>query len=139
MASKNDNYYFESFVSQAKFSCIMVEKLQSIFKDFNVNDLHMLMDKVHLIEHTADIKHHEIMEHLSKEFVPPIEREDIVALAQMLDDLADALEDVLIMIYTYNVTRIEEPMKRFLDLIEKSISELKNLLENFVITRKTLH
>jgi len=131
MASKNDNYYFESFVSQAKFSCIMVEKLQSIFKDFNVNDMHMLMDEVHLIEHTADIKHHEIMEHLSKEFVPPIEREDIVSLTQMLDDLADALEDVLIMIYTYNVTKIEEPMKRFLDLIEKSISELKNLLENF--------
>ncbi|MHC1772479.1 MAG: DUF47 domain-containing protein [Flexilinea sp.] len=131
MASKNDSYYFDSFVSQVKFSGILVEKLQNTFKNFDTTDLHMAMDEVHLIEHTADIKHHEIMEHLSKEFVPPIEREDIVMLTQMLDDLTDSLEDILILVYTYNVARIEDTLNRFLDLIEKSVSELKNLLDNF--------
>ena len=34
------------------------------------------------------------MDRLAKEFIPPIEREDIITLSQYLDDLTDRFEDV---------------------------------------------
>ena len=103
MAPKRNDFYFNAFIEQSEFSIQIVEKVKNIFENYNTINLRTSMDEVHLLEHTADIKHHEIMEKLSKEFIPPIEREDIVVLTQLLDDLTDYLEDIPILLYTYHV------------------------------------
>ena len=49
-------------------------------------DVHL--QKMHRIEHEADLRRHEIMTVLAKDSRPPMDREDIVALSNALDDLS---------------------------------------------------
>ena len=55
----------------------------------------------------ADGKKHDMLDKLAKEFIPPIEREDIVALSQQIDTMTDKVEDVLMRVYMSNVQEIE--------------------------------
>ena len=41
-----------------------------------------------------------MMKVLTHEFLPPLEREDITELAERIDDVTDAVEDVIVKIYT---------------------------------------
>lgn len=131
MASKTDNFYFNGFIEQADFSVQIIQKIMCMVEQYDPSNLRTAMDEMHLLEHTADIKHHMIMEQLMKEFMPPIEREDIISLSQLLDDLADYLEDIPILLYTYHVHEIEKPMCQFLEIIEQSVSQVKKLMEAF--------
>src|ERR1039457_2982016 len=58
-------------------------------------------------EHEGDRITHDIIHRLNHTFVPPIEREDILALASALDDIADYTEEVADYLGLY---KIEAPM-----------------------------
>lgn len=62
--------------------------------------------ELHCIEGKADGIKHDIIAALSTEFITPIEREDILALADELDDLVDDLDEVLQRMYMYDVHSI---------------------------------
>lgn len=55
------------------------------------------------IEHEGDRITHEIFHRLNVTFVTPIDREDIVALASMMDSVTDLIEEVAAMMVLYNV------------------------------------
>ena len=54
---------------------------------------------MHAIEHEADTKKHAMVEALAKAFVTPIDREDLAEISQNIDDVADAIEEVLQQFY----------------------------------------
>ncbi len=128
--SKND-FYFTGFVSQSEFTFEIADKTRNFMKNFAAVDPHIAEEQVHVIEHNADQKHHEIMDRLAKEFIPPLDREDIVALSQRLDDLTDAIEDIMVYLYIYNVKEIRQPALQVMDLICSAVDEIKKLLEGF--------
>ena len=107
MAKKQDVYYFNNFVACAEESCHAAHLLKDVLANFNPDDLTGRLDEMHAIETRADGRKHEAMDRLAKEFIPPIEREDIITLSQHLDDLTDKIEDVLLRIYMNHVTKIE--------------------------------
>jgi predicted phosphate transport protein (TIGR00153 family) len=55
------------------------------------------------IELEGDRITHEIFRKLNATFVTPIEREDIIALASILDSVVDLIEETAIMLVLYNV------------------------------------
>jgi predicted phosphate transport protein (TIGR00153 family) len=55
------------------------------------------------LEHEGDRITHEIFRRLNATFVTPIEREDIVALASMLDSVIDLIEEIAAMLVLYGV------------------------------------
>ena len=118
MAKKQDVYYFNNFVACAEESCHAAHLLKDVLANFNPDDLTGRLDEMHAIETRADGRKHEAMDRLAKEFIPPIEREDIITLSQYLDDLTDKIEDVLLRIYMNHVTRIEPAAGRVLGLQE---------------------
>ena len=67
------------------------------------------------------------MDRLAKEFIPPIEREDIITLSQHLDDLTDKIEDVLLRIYMNHVTKIEPAAVEMTDVIIRCCEAVKEL------------
>ena len=87
--------------------------------------------ELHGIEHAADQVQHDIMEHLIKEFIAPLEREDIVLIAQELDDLTDCIEDIMISCYKYDLKQVDEVMLQYIDLIKRSVGLLLDLLKKF--------
>jgi predicted phosphate transport protein (TIGR00153 family) len=64
-------------------------------------------------EHEGDQITHEIMSHLNRTFVTPIEREDIHELASALDDVVDLAEEVSDFLGLY---KVEAPMAQAQEL-----------------------
>lgn len=131
MANKNDRFYFNGFVNGITCSCEAAEKLKSTLDNFNAEKIHASMEALHAIENKGDRIKHEMLEALVKAFITPIEREDIFKLSEKIDDLTDAIEDILIHIYTSNVTSIRPDVVEYTDLLTQCCVATKNLLIDF--------
>ena len=129
MARKTD--YFEGFIKLAEYSYNAAKLLDDTLRDFNKDSLQKTMKLMHEIEHTADLEGHEITKKLLKEFITPIEREDIMLLIHKIDDITDCIEDVLLHMYMYNVRVIKEDAIKFSGLILSSCEELIGALKEF--------
>ena len=124
-------YYFDHFVACAEESCHAAHLLREVLGNFKQEELSEHLDQMHEIENRADGKKHEVMDKLAREFIPPIEREDIINLSQHLDDLTDKIEDVLLRVYMNNVTEIEPDAVSMTDIIIRCCEEVRELLKEF--------
>lgn len=129
---KNKNYdYFNSFVVQTNYAYQSSKLLHEIVKQFNPKLMPTHLTQMHDIAHSADLSKHEMMRQLTKEFIAPIEREDIVRLAQILDKVTDDIEDVLIAIHMYNINRMKPETTKFTSLIMVCCSTLLIVMKEF--------
>lgn len=141
MAKKNDYNYFEAFSNLSKFSLNSAQILHKTLSNFDPKQIKDKVKEMHNIEHSADLAKHQIMDHLVKEFLPPIEREDITTLSQEIDDVTDSVEDVLLFINMFNIQTIRPEILKFTALIEKTCKSMDEALAEFKNFRnsKTLH
>ena len=134
MAKKENDYYFDTFVKGIFYANDAAALLESCFENYRASDMKTQIEKMHRIEHAADEVKHEMMQRLVKEFLPPIEREDIVALAHTIDDVTDAIEDVLLGMYTFNIGKLRPDVREIVGLIARCCIALKEMageLHNF--------
>lgn len=117
MKNSKDYNYFEAFVNLSKFSLNSAELLDKTLRGFDVTKIEDKIREMHNIEHSADIAKHDMLNRLVKEFLPPIEREDIISLSQKIDDVTDAIEDVLMCVDIYNVQTIRPEILKFTEMI----------------------
>jgi len=131
MARKSDYNYFDAFASLSKFSYDLAISLNNTLTNFDPNYVTGKVTEAHAIEHNADIAKHDIMNRLVKEFLPPIEREDITSLTQEIDDVTDSVEDVLIYIDMFNIQTIRPEILKFTKLIVDCCKAMDEVLEEF--------
>ena len=139
--AKGDKFYFENFVSNAELSKKAAEYLVECFENYNAGNIDEMLEKMHEIEHSADVKKHEMREALAKAFVTPVDREDLDMLSHQLDDVVDLIEEVLQKFYIYDIQAIDAPAIEFAKNIVKScgiLCEIMGEFENFKKS-KTLH
>lgn len=111
MANKTD--YFALISSQSACCVQAAELLADFFRSYRADLLPERKAAIHAIEHQADELHHEIMHKLSTEFLTPIEQEDIVHLVQIIDDVTDALDNVLLECYMYHMEQLPQGAEEF--------------------------
>ena len=128
MAKKGNDFYFETFNKCVDFCCQAADRLQSCFKNYDPATLRDRMEEMHKVEHSADQVKHGMMERLVKEFLPPIEREDIMDLAHAIDDVTDCIEDVLMRMYMFNITAMRPDVMEFADVISRCCAALKDMI-----------
>lgn len=141
MGYRKDNNYFEMLAELVNYSCNAATLLNDTLTNFNSLELPKKIDMMHEIEHTADLKKHDMMNKLAKEFITPIERGDIIELAHQIDNVTDAIEDILVRIYIFNITTVRPEALEFCNLIIKCCDELKKLIKEFQNFKKssTIH
>lgn len=137
MGRKKDYNYFDKFVELVDYSCKCADMLHNTLADFDAGTIDKRIEEIHSIEHSGDLAKHEMMEQLAREFIAPIEREDIVALSDGIDDITDAIEDVLIKIHMFNVTTIKPEVLQFTKLITDSCKALRVALQEFSNYKKS--
>lgn len=137
MAKKSENFYFDNFVESVRQSCAAAQFLEATVNTFDADDLPDKMAEMHELEHRGDALKHAMMEDLLRAFITPIERDDIVQLSQNIDDLTDAIEDVLIRLYISNVRTVREDMAAFAALIVKCCQATCDLMEDFRSFKKS--
>lgn len=137
MGKKQDAYYFNTFVACAEDACRAAHLLKDVLMNFKPDELEAQLEKLHEIEHSADIKKHDITDHLAKEFIPPIEREDIISLSQNIDNVTDKVEDILLRVYMNNVSRIEDDALAMMDVVVQCCEAVRELLREFADFRRS--
>ena len=131
MAKKQDEYYFKNFVECAELACKGSQLLETIVNNFDSEKVDQYRTDMHNIEHSADLKKHEMLNVLLKAFITPIDREDILSMSQNIDELSDKIEDVLIRIYFNRVKAIRPRAIEFVSIVNKCFGEVLEMLREF--------
>lgn len=137
MSGKKKTDYFEMFVKLTDFSCNAAEMLHKTLLHFNAEELSERMRDMHKIEHEADVAKHDLMDRLAHEFITPIEREDIIHLAQEMDELTDSIEDALMRIYMFHIRTLRKEALVFSEVIISCCSVLRQVMKEFRNFRKS--
>ncbi|UEX89822.1 DUF47 domain-containing protein [Staphylococcus ratti] len=94
--------------------------------DFNTHlDLRTYADNIKTYESHGDDLMHQVITDLNQTFITPIEREDIMALCNAIDDVLDAMEETSAMFEMYSIEYTDDFMAEFVDNIQKAIGEMK--------------
>ena len=117
--------YFDALERQAGFAVEMACNLKSGAHGSELGTRN-LIDALHTIENDADQVNHEIHAHLIGDFVVPLERDGVDRLANALDDVSDAVEEVAIGAYMFNRTRIPDAAFGMLDMTVEACVELQS-------------
>ncbi len=131
MFKKNEYNYYQKFVELVEYNCKAAELLCEIVYNFDPKKAESMLKSMHDIEHEADVQKHLMVNKLIKEFITPIDREDIINLSQEIDDVTDTVEDVLIMMHMYNVKSIRKGTIEFTDIIKRCCEALKQTFQEF--------
>lgn len=132
MKKKKEEFnYFDAFEKSAKLANNLAKELKKYIFDFEGINSEDEMKKIHDIENEGDKNLHELKNYLLKDFLPPIDREDILDISYKIDDLIDRMDEIVIDINIYNVTEIMEDMKENIELLEKATSEVYDLIVEF--------
>lgn len=126
MSQKND--YFQMMERQITFSADAAKLLGAMLSEYRPEDADAHRKAMHHIEHDADEVRHDTLRHLSREFITPIERDDILQLVQIIDDVTDAIDDVAIDLYMYNVQTLPPHAFRMSALVERCVLALQKAL-----------
>ena len=137
MSKKGDMVYFDNFVQCADCAVRAAKILEKILENFDPDHLSESIDEIHEVEHEADVKKHDLMEELMRAFMTPLEREDIMAISQYLDDITDKIEDVVLRLYMCNVRSIRQESVRFSKLVIRCCEMVKLSMEEFYNFKKS--
>ena len=129
MKKQRSNEYFEGFVSGMESACKAAEYLENLVEHFDSEKLADQIDEIHAIEHAADINKHKLMQKLAKEFITPIEREDIILLLQQIDNVTDFIEDVVRKMFMYNTKAMRTEALEFAAIIKLCCYESRDALK----------
>jgi len=92
--------------------------------------------KIKNFEHEGDTLSHEIVDMLNRTFITPIDREDIYALANTLDDIIDMINSMANRIKLYKLDTNDEHMIMFADTIDQSTQALANAVKHMHDTKR---
>lgn len=129
--------YFDEFLKEVDYSIECSNLLLKNLKQFDKKNMQENIEEMHRLEHEADKSKHEMMDFLLKDFLPPIEREDIINISHRIDNVTDFTEEILINLDIFNVENIEEDAVRCAEFLVKCCDNLKILLGEFENFKKS--
>ena len=137
MARKKKYDYFAAFAQQMDYAMQEVDLLIEVVENFESSDkVADYLPKAHEIERAADEINHATFTALTNDFITPIDREDIINLITLLDNVVDDVEDVIHMFYMLDIQCLHSDVLKNVKLIRNSCEALKVAIHEFA-NRKT--
>ena len=130
-AKKKKFDYFESLANMSLFALQGAKLLKEIIVDFDHETLGERRKSMHDLEHRCDMEKHGLTTALAKEFLPPIERDDLFRLSHVTDNLTDAIDGVAAFLYMADIRAIRQDSAAFADLIIECCEAACDLLREF--------
>ncbi len=131
--AKGDKFYFDNYTECTALAKKAAAYLVECLENYDSDKLADMLQQMHSIEHSADMKKHEMNRMLAKAFVTPIDREDLDMMSHQIDNVLDLIEEVMQKLYIYNITEIEpaaiEYAKKLVegcDLLGEIMAEFEN-------------
>lgn len=129
--------YFECLADMSLYALEEAKLLKKAVADFRPEDSETLRSAMHELEHKCDEVKHDMTTALVKEFLPPIDREDLFRLSHVTDNLTDSVESVAVFFYMADVRKMRGDAVEFVDLIIECCENVVKLLKEFENFKKS--
>ncbi|MBF7097763.1 DUF47 domain-containing protein [Alkalibacter mobilis] len=117
--------FFDRF---SKYAVDAAKYLDQVLTHFDQISLEDQIQTMHEIEKAADLEKKQMLIRLIDEFLPPIDKEDIIDLSHKIDDVTDAIEEVLVSYYTYHISEVTNEALAFTRMIRDASYEMNKCL-----------
>lgn len=122
--AKKTNEYFLLIEQQAAICVEAAALLENILTEYSAAGMAVRRVEMHAVERRADGICHDIRNRLSATFITPIDQEDILHLAQLLDDVTDALDEVALECYMFRLAELPAGAPAFAGLTRRCVGKL---------------
>lgn len=122
--AKKTNEYFLLIEQQAAICVEAAALLEKILTEYSAAGMAVRRVEMHAVERRADGICHDIRNRLSAAFITPIDQEDILHLAQLLDDVTDALDEVALECYMFRLAELPAGAPAFAGLTRRCVGKL---------------
>ncbi|QZN88428.1 DUF47 family protein [Vagococcus lutrae] len=106
MARKKEFNYFDALTQLASKGYEAARVLEDIILNYNYETIAARAKEIHVIENEGDELVHTIMDELNRSFITPIDREDIVAITEDLDDILDGINSLPYLFDSYLIKEL---------------------------------
>ncbi len=135
--NKRDQFYFDNLSECIGISERAAHALLADLKDYDKVMLEEQLLEMHHIENTGDHSKHKLTEAVIRDFITPLEREDLVSLSNLIDDITDCIEELLRSIYIADVDEIRADIIPIIEVLVNCIATLKELVNEFKDFKKS--
>ena len=135
--AKGDKFYYDNFSECVSLAQKAAAYLVECLENYDLNKIEKMLEEMHVFEHSADMKKHEMNEALAKAFVTPVDREDLDLMSQQLDTVLDLIEEVLQKMYIYNIKTIEPAAIDYAKRLVKACDILGDIMAEFENFKKS--
>jgi predicted phosphate transport protein (TIGR00153 family) len=129
-----DEKFFNQVLEMTKVILLSTDTLESALR--NPDKVGAIMQTMDEYEHQADEITAKILARLNKTFITPIDREDIYALANKLDDVVDGIQGIVERLHLYNAGKASDGVKELAELISRSGKQIDKACNCLVDIRK---
>ncbi len=117
--------FFTLFENLTSINLEMSELLVQCMNEKDLEKRLVVIKKIEDLEHQNDEHTHQIFVELGKNFITPLDREDIHALASSIDDVSDYINGAARLLNTYNITNVSQRACELAECIHRGNKELK--------------
>lgn len=129
--NKQEKYnYFNEFISMADYIVESANILKEVMENFNTEKLNTNTQEVHILENEADKIVHKMRNHLIKDFLPPIDREDISEIVNKLDDIEDGIDEAIINLKILDIYEIKQEAIELINILLECCIAVKDIFIN---------
>lgn len=136
MMKREDYNYFNEFIKHAQIIVDSTIILKNAIENFENIKIDEEIEKLHLLENEADKNLHNMKNYLLRDFLPPIEREDITELINWLDNVEDDIDEILINFNILDISEMRNDVLEFTELLNKCAICIKEMCEHFKNIKK---
>lgn len=137
---KKKEFYHKSLCAGASYAYQAALCLQETLAYFERERIREYLAQMHEIEQAADAKRRKLMAVLGQKTGAPLERRDLAELGGCIDDITDAVEEVMVRMYLCDISEVRKDVFPLMDVLLSCIRALGQALEgwkDFGSSRKT--
>ncbi len=123
--------YFDTLVQMSQYALDEAKLLHASLSDYDPDKLDELRKKMHELEHACDIVKHSLTTALIKDFLPPVDREDLFTLSHITDNLTDTVESIVTFFYMADIRVLREDTSAFTALMVECCENTVKMMEEF--------
>lgn len=132
---KKETNYFDMFAEAAMLCDDTCDELEKLFD--NIGTAGEAVTKIHDYERKGDELRHVLFAELSQAFITPIDRDDIVLVSSLIENVLDSLDEISLLIDRICVTKTREGAKEFMHLINDAATAMVNATKEFKNFKKS--
>lgn len=130
--------YFKAFEKMSRYSVQAAAVLDDALTNYNLEEVFAeRIEDMKKVEHKCDEIVYAIMDNIVKEFLPPIDQEDIIRIGYAIDDVTDAIDDIFTYMYMYHINQLRPDAIELTDILLKTCEGLEEATREFTNFRKT--